>query len=53
MNLSHPYMKGLLSASLINEFPAGTAARRVVAVITAMVVLFELSWIGALLSLAL
>ena len=53
MNLAHPYMKGLLSGSLVNELPVGTVVRKLATAIRVMLVLFELSWIGALISLAL
>lgn len=53
MHITHPYINGLLTGSLFNKVPAQGSIRKLAILIAVMLILFELSWVGAVLSLAL
>lgn len=53
MHITHPYIKGLLTGSFSNELPAQGSIQKLAILIAVMLILFELSWVGAVFSLAL
>lgn len=53
MHITHPYINKLLTGTLFNDLAAQGSIRKLAVLIAIMLILFELAWIGAVLSLVL